>query len=400
MRKFWRIAWHEYSRHVFRRRFLFALFSVPLLMVLMVVLVIVVIMLNSNPKPIGYIDQSGLLANPRPQPAVKFPERNVPMRAYPDEASAKADLEAGNLQAYYIIPKDYQQTGNVTEVYLTAPKGMAVQQFDSFLSTNLLAGESPAIANRILEGSQLTVQSSDKSREASKNQIVNLILPFVAGILFIVGMSTSSGYLMQAVVEEKENRTMEIMVTSVSPGQMMSGKVIADIAVGVTQLGVWALFIVFGLLIGKNYVPWLSGLQFSGEMIGTIAVVMIPAFIMISGLMAAVGATVTEGSEGQQVMGLFTIPIWIPYILIGTFIQNPNSPLAIALSFFPLTAPMSIAMRIGFTAIPTWQLMISVVILVLSAIGAVWLAGRAFRLGMLRYGQRLRWKEVFSRQRA
>jgi len=399
MSKFWRIAWHEYSRHVFRRRFLFALFSVPLMIVLMAVLVIVVIMLNSNPIPIGYIDRSGLLSNPRPQPAVKWPERNVHMRAYPDEASAKVDLQAGKLQAYYLIPQDYLQTGKVEEVYVTEPKGMAVEQFNSFLTTNLLAGQPLAITNRILEGSQLTVQSSDKSREASEKQIVNLIMPFVAGILFIVGMSTSSGYLMQAVVEEKENRTMEIMVTSVSPGQMMSGKVIADIAVGATQLVVWALFIVLGLLIGKNYVPWLSGFQFSGELIGILALVMIPAFIMISGLMAAVGATVTEGSEGQQVMGLFTIPIWIPYILIGTFIQNPNSPLAIALSFFPLTSPMSIAMRIGFTTIPTWQLVISVVILVLSAIGAVWLAGRAFRLGMLRYGQRLRWKEVFSRQR-
>jgi len=179
----------------------------------------------------------------------------------------------------------------------------------------------------------------------------------------------------------------------------MSGKVIADIAVGVTQLVVWAIFVVLGLLIGKNYLTFLSGLQFSGEMIGILVAVMVPAFIMVSGLMAAVGATVTEASEGQQIMGLFTLPIWIPYILIGTFIQNPNSLLATVMSIFPLTAPMTIATRIGFTTIPTWQLVTSEIILVLSAIGAVWLAGRAFRLGMLRYGQRLRWKEVFSGNR-
>src|SRR4030066_963015 len=199
---------------------------------------------------------------------------------------------------------------------------------------------------------------------------------------------------MQAVVEDKENRTMEIMVTSVSPGQLMSGKVIADIAVGVTQLLVWAIFIILAVVVGKNYIPFLGGIKFSGEMIGILLAVMVPAFIMISGLMAAVGATVSEASEGQQIMGLFTLPIWLPYILISVFIQNPNSPLAIALSFFPLTAPMSIAMRIGFTPIPTWQILTSVAILVLSAIGAVWLSGSAFRLGMLRYGQRLRWEEI------
>ncbi len=121
---------------------------------------------------------------------------------------------------------------------------------------------------------------------------------------------------------------------------------------------------------------------------------------MVSGLMAAVGATVTEGSEGQQIMGLFTIPIWLPYILIGVFIQNPNSPLAVAMTLFPLTAPMTIAIRMGFTTIPAWQYITSLVLLLISAVGAVWLAGRAFRLGMLRYGQRVHWKEIFSQQRA
>jgi ABC-2 type transport system permease protein len=276
---------------------------------------------------------------------------------------------------------------------------MAVQQFDSFLTTNLLSNQPVEIANRIVNGSNIIVQSIDKSREASQDNFINILLPILAGVLFIVGMSTSSGYLMQTVVEEKENRTMEIMVTSVSPGQLMSGKVIADIAIGATQLLVWAIFILLALVIGKSYVPFLGGLKFSGEMVVVIAAVMVPAFIMISGLMAAVGATVSEGSEGQQIMGLFTIPIWLPYIFIMLFIENPNSPLAIALSFFPLTAPMSIALRIGFTTIPAWQVIVSVAILVLSAIGAVWLAGRAFRLGMLRYGQRLRWAEIFSRQR-
>jgi ABC-2 type transport system permease protein len=399
MTKFWRIAFHEYSRHVFRRRFLLALFSVPLMIVFTVVLVIVIIRMESNATPIGYIDHSGLMVNPISQPPPKWPERFVPMKAYIDETNAKADLEAGKLQGYYIIAEDYLQSGKADQVYLKEINGMATQQFDSFLTTNLLSNQPAEITNRIVNGSNIIVQSTDKSREASQENFINILLPVLAGILFIVGMSTSSGYLMQTVVEEKENRTMEIMVTSVSPGQLMSGKVIADIAIGVTQLLVWAIFIILALVIGKNYFPMLGGLKFSGEMIAVIVAVMVPAFIMISGLMAAVGATVSEASEGQQIMGLFTIPIWLPYIFIMLFIQNPNSPLAIALSFFPLTAPMSIALRIGFTTIPAWQVIISVTILVLSAIGAVWLAGRAFRLGMLRYGQRLRWKEIFSHQR-
>jgi ABC-2 type transport system permease protein len=399
MKKFWQVTWHEYSRHVFRRRFIFALLSVPFFIAVTILLVVLVIWMQSSPTPIGYVDHSGLLVNPIPQPPVKFPERFIPMQAYSDEAKAKLDLEAGKLQVYYIIPSDFLQSGQVEQVYVNEPKGLAVEQFNTFLTTNLLANQPADIANRIINGNQLVVKSVDKSREVSTEGIVNILLPFIAGILFIVAMSTSSGYLLQAVVEEKENRTMEIMVTSVSPGQLMSGKILGDIAVGITQLVVWGLFITLVLLLGKPFFSFLSGITISITIVLILIAVMVPAFIMISGLMAAVGATVTEASEGQQIMALFTIPIWIPYILVSVFIQNPNSPLAIAMSLFPLTAPMTIAMRIGFTSLPAWQIIASLIILVLSAIGAVWLAGRVFRLGMLRYGQRLRWNEIFRRQR-
>ena len=400
MTKFWRIARHEYSRHVFRKRFIFALLSMPIFLGAMAVLVILVIWMESNPTPIGYIDHSGLLSAPLPQPAVKWPERMVPMLAYTDEAGARADLEAGKIQAYFILPVDYLTSGQAQEYYLKEPKSSAVEQFDAFLRVNLLASQPKDIADRILDGNQIVYQSSDSSRQFSQDRIVNAIMPFVSGILFIIAMTTSSGYLMQAVVEEKENRTMEIMVTSVSPGQLMSGKIIADIAAGLTQLVVWGIFLVLILMAGKSYIPVLSGISFPARTILLLLAIMLPAFVMISSLMAAVGATVTEATEGQQMMALFTLPIWLPYILIALFIENPNSPLSIALSLFPLTAPMTLALRLGFSNIPSWQLITSIFILLISAWGAIWLAGRAFRLGMLRYGQRLRWKELFSQQKA
>jgi ABC-2 type transport system permease protein len=399
MNKFWHVTWHEYSRHVFRRRFIFALLSVPFFIAVTIALVILIIWMQSSPNPVGYVDQSGILANPVSQPPVKFPERMIPMQAYTDEVKAKADLQAGKLQVYYVIPPDFLQSGQVNQFYESEPEGFATEQFNAFLTANLLANQPADIANRILHGNQLLIQSADKTREVSLEGIVNILLPFIAGILFIVAMSTSSGYLLQAVVEEKENRTMEIVVTSISPGQLMSGKILADIGVGITQLAVWGIFIGLVLWLGRPYFSFLSGITISGSMILTLIAVMVPAFIMICGLMAAVGATVTEASEGQQIMALFTIPIWIPYILVSVFIQNPNSPLAIAMSIFPLTAPMSIAMRVGFTTIPSWQVFTSIALLVFSAIGAIWLAGRVFRLGMLRYGQRLRWNEIFSHQR-
>jgi ABC-2 type transport system permease protein len=84
-------------------------------------------------------------------------------------------------------------------------------------------------------------------------------------------------------------------------------------------------------------------------------------------------------------------------MLTGALMSNPNSPLAIGLSLFPLTAPLTMLMRDGLTILPAWQIALSAAIQVLSAVGAIWLAGRAFRLGMLRYGKRLKWREVFAK---
>jgi ABC-2 type transport system permease protein len=178
----------------------------------------------------------------------------------------------------------------------------------------------------------------------------------------------------------------------------MIGKTVGDIAIGLTQLIAWGLFIVAGILIGRDYAAWLQNISISWEIVGIILAILLPAFIMIAALMAAIGATIAEAREGQQISGLLTLPVWIPYLLIGVIAENPNGPVAVALSFFPLSAPMTVPMRASLTVIPTWQIIASVFLMVISAIGALWLAGKAFRLGMLRYGQRLRWTEILRQK--
>jgi ABC-2 type transport system permease protein len=186
------------------------------------------------------------------------------------------------------------------------------------------------------------------------------------------------------------------MVTSLSPEQMMAGKIIGLIAVGLTQILIWVVFGLLGLLYFRQGLDVLSGVNIELENLWLALVVTIPALVMVASLMAAVGATVTEAREGQQVTGLITIPVMLPFILFAVILNNPNGPLAVAMSFFPLTAPMTLLMRAGFGEIPTWQLVVSITILVLSALGSLWLAGRLFRVGMLRYGQRLRMREIVA----
>jgi ABC-2 type transport system permease protein len=179
--------------------------------------------------------------------------------------------------------------------------------------------------------------------------------------------------------------------------QLISGKVIGIIGVGWTQLLAWLGFAWFVVSIGQNYFEWLREMRFEPGFLALLLSTFIPAFVMIAGLMVAVGSTVTEAQEGQQITGLFTLPVVAPYWFTYQIMSNPNSPLAIALSFFPFTAPVTIAMRAGMASIPLWQVLLNVGILVLCALGALWLAGRAFRLGMLRYGKRLSLRELLNR---
>jgi ABC-2 type transport system permease protein len=219
----------------------------------------------------------------------------------------------------------------------------------------------------------------------------------IAGIGFVIAMFTSGGYLMQAVVEEKENRTMEVIITSVSPNQFMAGKIIGDTCVGLTQILAWILMIVVPILIGRDTFKFLQGIQISSQTLVVLVFTMLPSFVLVAALMATIGATVTEAREGQQMTGLISLPIWIPYMLTGLLMSDPNSPLALALSMIPLTAPMTMLMRDGLTILPAWQIGLSAAIQILFTVGAIWLAGRAFRLGMLRYGKRLMWRELFGR---
>jgi ABC-2 type transport system permease protein len=324
MIKFWRVAWHEYTRHVLRRRFLLALLSVPLLIGFTILLVFFTISLEMDPTPVGYVDASGLLANPLPPPAVESPERPVPMQSFESAQAAEAALQAGEIQAYYVLPADYLQTGQAQVFYNGDLKDSAYDQFTDFLAVNLLRSQPPEVAARLVQGSDMVVRAVESSREASDERWFNVVLPFFLGIVFIAAMSTSSGYLTQAVVEEKENRTMEIIITSVSPVQLMAGKIIGDIAIGLTQLGVWLVFIVLGISIGGRYVSWLQQISLPVEVLALAAVVLAPAFVMFCALTAA-SATVTEGREAQQVTGLFSLVIWLPYFFIALLIEHPNS---------------------------------------------------------------------------
>ncbi len=397
MDKIWLIFKYEYTRHVLRRRFIMALVSMPLFMVVIMGVSILSSLMSIDKAPVGYINHSSTLADFQPEkPGEGFFTSGVEFIPYDLESKADEDLNSGFLQAYYIIDPNYDQNANASLVYLKYPGNLVEDQFELQIRKSLLKSQPPEIVQRLTEGYKLTLISADGSRTVGENDWINMIILFASGILFIVVLFTSSGYLMSALVEEKENRTMEIVVTSVSTNQLMAGKVIGNLSVGLTQMLVWVSALVIAYLLGRNQLTWLQSIHISLVEILSLAAIFLPAFVLVAALMAMIGSTVTESREAQQMVGLINLPVVAPYWLATPFIMNPNGGLAVALSFFPLTAPVSMSIRIAMTVVPIWQVVLSSLILIFSAAGAIWLSARAYRLGMVRYGKKVAFKELLG----
>jgi ABC-2 type transport system permease protein len=401
MAKIWQIIKYEYTKHVFQKRFLFSLLSLPAVVLIMVGASLTIGLLSIDRSPVGYIDHSGVLTDPKPlDRESNIFEPLIAFQAYRDEGQAQSDLNAGEIQAYYIIPENYPEERTADLVFLEEPAWEVQEQFNQFIKQNLPTYQAldPQIRERLEKESQVTISTLDEARTMQQDQWYNILVPMVAGIMFFIVVMTSGGYLLQAVVEEKENRTMEILVTSVTPTQLMAGKIIGNIGVGLTQLFVWIIFSWVGLFIAGRFFPVVQNISISTDYIAVLLLVLLPSFVMVAAIMAAIGATMTEAKEAQQVSSLFSLPMMIPYYLASTIIMNPNGALATFLSYFPITAPITLIMRMGFTVIPTWQIALNIAILILFAIFAIWFAGKAFRMGMLRYGKKLSFKDVLRKQ--
>jgi ABC-2 type transport system permease protein len=323
----------------------------------------------------------------------------VEFTPFQTEDGARAALKTKDIQAYYIVAADYAETSQIDLVYLKKPGRNATRQFYDFIQINLLSDQPPDIARRAaLISDNVIVRSLDGSRQLpGGGPTFGIIMPLLISIAFLVLLVMSSGYLMQAVADEKENRAMEVLITSISPTQFIGGKVLGIVAISFTQLVAWAAVTVLGIIVARNAgIAWFQNLDLDWNIIWATVAVGIPAYVLAAALMTAIGAIVTSSQEGQSIGGVFFILHMIPCYLVWALVKTPNAPLPTVLSLLPFTALLTISLRNIFAAVPAWQVAVSVAVQTMCAVGAIWLAGRAFRLGMLRYGQRLRWRELLK----
>jgi len=194
--------------------------------------------------------------------------------------------------------------------------------------------------------------------------------------------------VMNAVLEEKNSRVMEVVLSTVEPKFLMAGKILGVGAVGLTQIAIW---VTLGLFYSGSAVMG-SGLDLKSiisiRSIVFFVVFYLLGYLLYSAMYAAVGAMCNSQQEAQQLSQLVTLPMVVPLFLIGYIVQYPGAPLSIAVSMFPLTAPLTMYARIVLQMPPWYELAASIGLLVATIYGVVLLCGKIYRVGILMYGKK------------
>ena len=408
-----RVFAYELRRNLRRKAYLFTTFGVPVLGFLLVMgMAFLGGSAASNPldstdmfdlrgvTDAGYVDLTGEFDDPGEL-------ANIFTR-YPDEDAASAALEAEEIQVYYVIEADYLETGKVRVV---------MPRFNiSYLSSNhirrmLLEGlreeiDSPELFQRLLNPAtyneiRLLPGAGEDTADApaGQNPDAQFMFVYIFAIILLMSLFVTNGYLMQSVIEEKETRLIEILISSLRPFELLAGKILALGLLGLLQMTVWLGSILL--------LPRLTGFGGVLSMLRPLVDTVVPpglvplmvgyfilAYLLFAGLYSIVGALSNSMREGPQYAAVFTLPAVVPMWFMQLIIATPNDPLPVFLSLFPITAPLGMIERLAVTTVPAWQIALSVGLLALTVVGVMWLAGRVFRVQTLLAGQAFKLKDL------
>jgi len=400
MSKTWIIARHEFTITIRRLSYILLTLSFPLLSVMGIVIYGGVYLLGGEISPdekrnIGYVDNTGMF--------VDYTEMGgMVLIAYNTSGEAKSELLIGNISEFYVIPQDYMENGRVSryttkrEIELPAS---TIAVIEDFLIANLLSDKvtDEYIVRVASPLNTVNFRLDSETGEVLPRESLFRVLgmPYIFAIMFMMSLLVTSGFLIQGVSEEKENRLMEILLSSVSARQLLTGKVIGLGAAGLLQIMFWFISALVLAAVASVYIAPLADLTIPAGLVVFGIIYFVLGYLLFGILLAAVGAMGATVRESSQLTTIISLPAVLPIILIGLFMSNPDHIVFTILTLFPVTSPVMVVMRLSVGTIPIWELGLSVFIMGASVLAVMWLAGRAFRTFILMYGKRPGFREVW-----
>jgi ABC-2 type transport system permease protein len=407
----------EYMTRVRSKSFILSTLLTPIGFVVMFGIIIWVSISSPEPeKTVGIIDNTEVLM---PRFADLDPDRYIDVSDMLID-TVKARVIAGELDAYLLLNEEHLNLEAEADFVYGGSGGLSFLEvveddFREVIREELLArAQVSDDIRRIFESRpQLeNIKLTETGEEEEDNTGASAAFGFVLGLLIFIGLFGYGALLMRSVIEEKTNRIVEVIASSVKPIELMFGKLFGICLLAMTQFAAW--FIIYtglsiaaapvaGLIVeaqtqnlpeeaaaqASSFDPSsLDALVFDPIIFVYFFVFFILGFLIYASVFAAVGAAVDSEQDTQQFMVPIMIPIFLAYFFNTRVMIDPDSSLSVAASIFPLTSPINMITRIAVTDVPFWQILASVVLMAGTFVGMMWLAAKIYRVGILMYGKK------------
>ncbi len=450
MKKIFLIIRREYLTRVKKRSFIVMTILGPLLIAATMIVPIYLANRTADTKKVAVLDESGIFYE-------KFKDSEEIKFHYlvSDITTAKANFSKSEDDALLFIPKTevtlptnaiiYSEKSvsiNVTS-YIKNVMSKQVEELKLQAQLRELQTDkkNPVSVDDILKSIKTsvdinTMKIGEDGKESKSYTELNMVLGMVSGILIYFFIFMFGAQVMRGVIEEKTSRIVEVIISSVKPFQLMMGKIIGVGLVGLTQFLLWVI-LTFGIVtvvtstmtskdVNKSATEQLmkqktgmspdnSGSVTSQDasaegmsvvmdaiksvnfpvMIGAFLFFFLVGYLLYAALFAAIGGAVDSEADTQQFMFPITVPLILSIVMAQYIIQDPDGPVAFWFSIFPLTSPVIMMIRIPF-GVPYIQIILSMVLLLLGFLGTTWLAARIYRTGILMYGKKVNYKELWK----
>jgi len=401
MRKIWVVASATYWRRVRSNTFLVLTLGLPLVMVIAGAVPFWLTTREQGLTTIGVVDQTGRLAASLAEP-VAGAEPELTLRAFADIAAASSARANGAINAFLVLPPDYF-AGARPIFYGTERLN---DRWEAALDHELRRAQLPDapawLLARLAAPSVRTYVALDSGVTVPQGPalLIRIFFPGVLGLAFALVVFTGAGQMGAAMVREKDQRALEMVITSLSVRQLLMGKVLGMSLLSLTQMGVWLLGALVAVLLARFGDLAIGTWSIPGRALLWAVLLGVPGYLLYAVLGAGLGIIAGDGQQAQQLAGMLSFFGLAPLWLLGLVASEPNGELAVALSLFPLTAPTLNLFRMAMTTVPVWQLSAALGLILVSLWFSIWFVARIFRAVMLLYGQRLRPRQLWQALRS
>jgi ABC-2 type transport system permease protein len=367
------------------------------------------VLVDQSPAGIGQSVAQALQAPREEKNAIRYTIERTEGPLEPQRARLNARVEAKEIDGYLWIEPDVVTTSEVQYRARDVTRVRVVEDIEQAVTAAVrqerLRGQGLTAAQvaQLVRGVDVKAARITGEGEEGGNIFATMITAYIIGIMFMQLIVLFGQNAMRSVLEEKTNRIVEVIVSSVHPTQLMAGKVLGVAAVAVLQVGIWAGFSMLmasqGARVGMS-AGALRAADLGPAVWATILVYFVLGFILYAAMYAAAGSMVTSEQEAQQLAVPLMLPLFVPILFIMPVLTDPLGSTARTLSLIPLTAPVVMPMRAVATEIPPLEIAASIALLIAGVLVVLWLAGKIYRVGILSTGKKPSFGELMRWLRA